>query len=105
MKKQELQEKYSQLLSAVERKFPGETRHEAALKYIRQVESHAIACRGCESQLKGGVSEENKKLRRLLRENCSAQNFVAIWRCDPYGYAPGAVRNECHGCEAKCVGR
>ena len=79
MKKQELQEKYSQLLSAVERKFPGETRHETALKYIRQVESHAIACRGCESQLRGGVSEEITTLRRLLRENCSKKNFLPVW--------------------------
>lgn len=47
MKKKELQEKYNQLLYAVERKFPGETRHETALKYIKQAESWANGCKNC----------------------------------------------------------
>ncbi len=34
-------EKYSELLCAVERKFPNETRHETALRYIRQTEERA----------------------------------------------------------------
>ena len=97
MKKQELQEKYNQLLSAVERKFPGESRHETALKYIRQVESHAIACRGCESKLKGGVSEEITKLRGLLRKNCSKKNFLSVWQ------GADDVHYECYGCEVRCV--
>ncbi len=34
----ELQTKYSELLYQVARKFPGETRHETALRYIRAAE-------------------------------------------------------------------
>ncbi len=37
-KLQELQSKYHQLLYAVKRKFPGESRHETALRYIRAAE-------------------------------------------------------------------
>lgn len=35
---QELRRWYSELLHAVERKFPGESRHETALRYIRAAE-------------------------------------------------------------------
>jgi Lon protease-like protein len=34
----EVEAKYSELLMAVARKFPNETRHETALKYIKQME-------------------------------------------------------------------
>ena len=34
----EIEKKYNELLYAVERKFPDETRHETALKYIRNAE-------------------------------------------------------------------
>lgn len=33
--------KYSQLIMAVERKFPGESRHQTALRYIRKTEERA----------------------------------------------------------------
>ena len=36
----ELKDKYYELLYAVEQKFPGETRHETALRYIRQREEN-----------------------------------------------------------------
>jgi|SRR5690606_6923971 len=36
---EEVGEKYNELLYAVGRKYPGETRHETALRYIRQAES------------------------------------------------------------------
>jgi len=42
----ELQGKYNELLYAVARKFPGESRHETALRYIRAMEevpSHKAA--------------------------------------------------------------
>lgn len=39
----ELAAKYSELLYAVARKFPGETRHETALRYIQEVERAAIS--------------------------------------------------------------
>lgn len=32
---------YSELLMAVERKFPGESRHQTALRYIREAEARA----------------------------------------------------------------
>ena len=35
--------KYMELLSAVERKFPGESRHETALRYIREREMRPIS--------------------------------------------------------------
>ena len=35
----ELERNYYQLIYAVQRKFPGETRHETALRYITQVEA------------------------------------------------------------------
>ena len=34
--------KYNELLYAVERKFPGETRHETALRYIREAEQRCL---------------------------------------------------------------
>jgi hypothetical protein len=37
----ELSEKYHELLMAVERKFPGESRHQTALRYIRRAEEPA----------------------------------------------------------------
>lgn len=37
---------YSELLMAVERKFPDETRHQTALRYIREAENRAIAEKG-----------------------------------------------------------
>ena len=52
MKKQELAVKYNELLYAVERKFPDESRHETALRYIKQAERLACACRKCESEPK-----------------------------------------------------
>ena len=33
---------YNELLFAVGNKYPGETRHQTALRYIRQAESHSI---------------------------------------------------------------
>ncbi|HAR37923.1 MAG TPA: hypothetical protein DCS09_04735 [Porphyromonadaceae bacterium] len=36
----ELQRKYNELVMAVSRKFPGETRHQTALRYIRQAEDN-----------------------------------------------------------------
>lgn len=40
---QELADKYHELLWAVARKFPGETRHETALRYIREAECQEAA--------------------------------------------------------------
>ncbi len=37
----ELQAQYNELLFAVARKFPGETRHQTALRYIHEAESRA----------------------------------------------------------------
>jgi hypothetical protein len=37
----ELSEKYHELIMAVERKFPGESRHQTALRYIRRMEEPA----------------------------------------------------------------
>lgn len=36
----ELQRKYDELLYAVGNKYPGETRHQTALRYIQQAETH-----------------------------------------------------------------
>lgn len=36
----ELQRKYDELIYAVGNKYPGETRHETALRYIRERENH-----------------------------------------------------------------
>lgn len=38
----EIQRKYYQLLYAVARRFPGETRFDTALRYIRQAESREV---------------------------------------------------------------
>lgn len=38
-KSNELRKKYNELLFAVSRKFPGETRHQTALRYIMEAES------------------------------------------------------------------
>lgn len=38
---EDMARKYHELLFAVARKFPGESRHETALRYIREAESHA----------------------------------------------------------------
>lgn len=38
----ELKRDYNELIMAVERKFMGETRHETALRYIREVESRKV---------------------------------------------------------------
>jgi hypothetical protein len=35
--------KYSELLMAVSKKYPRETRHQTALRYIQQAEAHGIA--------------------------------------------------------------
>lgn len=35
--------KYNELLYAVARKFPGESRHETALRYIREAEQRALS--------------------------------------------------------------
>lgn len=40
---------YNELLYAVERKHDGETRHETALRYIREAESRANSGSACES--------------------------------------------------------
>ena len=45
-----LQMKYDELIFAVGSKFPGETRHETALKYIKAAETH---CAGKIAQDKG----------------------------------------------------
>lgn len=37
-------EKYNELIMSVERKFPGETRHETALRYIRRMEEPSDIC-------------------------------------------------------------
>jgi hypothetical protein len=39
----ELSEQYHELIMAVERKFPGESRHETAVRYIREREARATA--------------------------------------------------------------
>jgi len=39
----ELKKKYNELIMAVERKWDGETRHETALKYIKQAEAQIAA--------------------------------------------------------------
>jgi len=36
----EIEEKYQELIMAVEKKYEGETRHETALRYIRRAESN-----------------------------------------------------------------
>ena len=36
-----IEAKYHELLYAVERKFPGETRHQTALRYIKEAEARA----------------------------------------------------------------
>ena len=41
------QAKYHELIMAVCRKFPGESRHETALRYIREVEARAVSDTGC----------------------------------------------------------
>jgi hypothetical protein len=46
--------KYLELLYAVERKFPGESRHETALRYIREAESHATSSAAVESAEREG---------------------------------------------------
>jgi len=38
-----LQAKYHELIYAVEKKFDGETRHQTALRYIRQADQHTLA--------------------------------------------------------------
>lgn len=40
-KSNELRKKYNELLFAVCRKFPNETRHETALRYIREAENRS----------------------------------------------------------------
>ena len=35
-----MSEEYYELIFAVQTKYPGETRHETALRYIREAESH-----------------------------------------------------------------
>lgn len=40
-KSNELRKKYNELLFAVESKFPNETRHETALRYIKEAEENA----------------------------------------------------------------
>lgn len=39
LRKDKIEKKYSELLMAVEMKYEGETRHETALRYIRQARS------------------------------------------------------------------
>jgi len=40
-KSKKLDERYQELIMSVERKFPNETRHETALRYIKEAESHS----------------------------------------------------------------
>lgn len=42
---------YSELIMAVARKFPGETRHQTALRYIREAESRSELCSEASKQL------------------------------------------------------
>lgn len=42
---QELRAKYHELLYAVANKYPNETRHETALRYIRQAETITSECK------------------------------------------------------------
>lgn len=48
----ELDKKYHELLYAVETKYPDETRHETALRYIRKAESKQRLANNIESLLK-----------------------------------------------------
>jgi hypothetical protein len=45
----ELQAKYYELLYGVARKFPNETRHETALRYIRNAETHGNEPAKCDT--------------------------------------------------------
>jgi hypothetical protein len=47
--------KYSELLMAVARKFPGESRHETALRYIQQAESATNHCAAADDAARNGV--------------------------------------------------
>ena len=53
------------------------------------------------------LKKENIKLRKLLQENCSKQDFVPIWQGGYSGDMPdgGDVRYECNGCDIRCVKR
>lgn len=51
---QELADKYHELLWAVARKFPGETRHETALRYIREAELQS-----CEPKCGAAMAKES----------------------------------------------
>lgn len=43
----ELKEKYHELLFGVAQKFPDESRHQTALRYIQQREAEAVSGEGC----------------------------------------------------------
>lgn len=53
-------ELYHELLYAVARKFPGESRHETALRYIRDTEERVCEAGSCKqnSSLSGGASAQ-----------------------------------------------
>jgi len=48
-------ERYSELLMAVGHKFPGESRHETALRYIREAEASVEVGSGCTAAMGSNV--------------------------------------------------
>lgn len=69
----DVSELYHELLNAVGRVFPGESRHETALRYIREAEKRA-----------GESSPAKSALKRLLAHKA--------------GYADGYADGLCDGC-------
>ena len=77
---------------------------EVTIPMRKQLERHISAC---PKHPLSAALKEIEKLRNLLRENCSKQNFIPVWQGGYSGCVPdgGDVLYECRSCEVKCVDR
>ncbi len=76
----EIEKLYNELLYAVERKFPNETRHQTALRYIQEAEKYSN-------------TDQPAEVEKLKHENYILQNLAR--GCDENGYSFGRHSDDC----------
>jgi len=67
----EVSERYNELLYAVAQKFPGESRHETALRYIREAERHDGEAGSCKQNAEGHGRAVARTVDPLVRGEVS----------------------------------
>lgn len=81
---EEYKAKYNELLYAVANKYEGESRHETALRYIKEAEnSSEVVMHDCNSQvikMNGKIESLEAKLR-VAEEYLTKMSATDCWRC------------------------